>query len=327
MKNKQKNICLLIAGGTTLDDRKISETTITKATDVSKWLKQISEAFLIAKITPEYITSGHEDISGVKLWGKVSNYIFDNYDKYDGFVILFDLSEILFNGIALSFSLQNLSKPVILTGSQLSDVDSPKKITEKKNKRDQLGVKSNLINAVQMATMNFPAVGILFGNQCVRPAKAIRSVNNSLNAFISADGSYLAKIDFGISPQEKLPSVNKKIKLVNDFEEKVAYLKYYPGFNIELLKGYLKESQGFIIENLIDQPIPKQIINNLSLVKTPFVIYSKKFTRLNKKNLIEITNMTPETIMVKLMWSLPQVKNFEDLRVLMYRDVISELIE
>ena len=51
-------------------------------------------------------------------WIKISNIIFENYNKYRGFVILHGTDTMAYTASALSFALRNLSKPVILTGSQ-----------------------------------------------------------------------------------------------------------------------------------------------------------------------------------------------------------------
>lgn len=329
MKTKHKKICLLLAGGTTIDEKNIFGSSVNKKEDVNKWLNLIPELFLIAKIEPIFISNENFKLEGVKLWQEVSKTISDNYPKYDGFVVLFKTQDILFNGLALSFALQNLGKPVILTGSQITEesIKHPDWPDKKSRAFGGLGVKSNLINAVQMATMDFPAVGLMFGNQCIRPVKAQRTAIYALNLFSSIDNSHLAKIDFGISPTEKFKSTNKKLILKNKFESKVIYLKYYPGLNWQLTKKFLNESQGIVIENLTGESLPKEFITNLSKLNILFIIYNNIFTpRLNKKNLIEVNNMTPETTLIKFMWALEQAKNNEELRVLMYQEFCGEII-
>lgn len=54
-----------------------------------------------------------------ELWSKLARLIFDNYDKYDGFVVLHGSDTMAFTASALSFMLQGLKKPIVLTGSQL----------------------------------------------------------------------------------------------------------------------------------------------------------------------------------------------------------------
>ena len=56
---------------------------------------------------------------GLEHWGKLVKVVADNYDNYDGFVILHGTDTMAYTASALSFMLENLGKPVILTGSQL----------------------------------------------------------------------------------------------------------------------------------------------------------------------------------------------------------------
>ena len=52
-------------------------------------------------------------------WAKMAHMVYDNYDMYDGFVILHGTDTMSYSASALSFMLQNLTKPVVFTGSQL----------------------------------------------------------------------------------------------------------------------------------------------------------------------------------------------------------------
>lgn len=329
MTIKTKKICLLFAGGTALDEAKISETSVYQPGDINKWLQQVPELKLLAKVEPLFIKGETEDLNGPPLWQKISNQIYQKYSSYDGFVILNDPETVLHLGIALSFALKNLGKPVILTGSQVSErsLKIPEWTIKKAKAFGGLGVKSNLINAVQMATMNFPVVGLIFGNQCLRPVKAENNAVYSLNIFSSADNQYLAKVDFGISPEDKLEKPSGRLILKNKYESGVIYVKYHPGMNITALKALLSHSQGLVLEVLTGVPLPKLLIKALDQLKIPMVIYNRLYMpRLNKKNLIEISEITPETVLIKLMWVLGQTQNSEEIRNLMYEDFCSEFL-
>jgi len=329
-KKKTKKICLLFAGGTTIDEKDIWDSSVNKAEDINNWLKQIPELSLIATVNPVFICAGERELSGIKLWQKVSQQIYNNLNNYDGFVVLFDTETILFNGIALSFALLNLNKPVILTGSQITSeaVKQPDWQVKKAKAYGGLGVKSNLINAVQVATMEIPAVGLIFGNHCLRAVKAIRSAYNDLNIFASADERYLAKIDFGISPTEKFELPKAKLILKNKFAPEVLNIKYYPGLDFKLIKSSLQKSQGVLIESLEGEPITTEFLTNLAKLKIPVIIYNKLgLPRLYKKNLIEISNLTLPTTLIKFKWALAQTNNLEELRNLMYAEQCFEIID
>ena len=53
------------------------------------------------------------------LWAKIARIIIEDYEEYDGFIILHGTDTMAYTASALSFMLENLTKPVILTGSQL----------------------------------------------------------------------------------------------------------------------------------------------------------------------------------------------------------------
>lgn len=330
MKKKIKKIGLLITGGTTLDEKAIWDSSINTAKDINAWMKHMPELSLIAEITPIFVCSGNSQLSGIKLWQAISQQIYKIYNDYDGFVILSDVDAILFNGVALSFSLLNLHKPIILTGSQITKeaVKQPDWRVKKLKSYGGLGIKSNLINAVQLATLELPALGIIFGNRCIRAVKAVRTAYQALNIFKSADDTYLAKIDFGISLMEKPEAVKGRLVLKNKFEPSVLQIKYFPGLDFNLVKDSIQKSRGVLLEGLGSEPIAKEFLDSLSKARIPVLIYNKLgLPRYNSKNFIEVSNLTLATALIKFQWALGQASNSEDLRNIIYLEHCHELIE
>ena len=86
-------------------------------------------------------------------WQRIADDIADNYDKYDGFIILHGTDTMAYTASALSFMLEDLSKPVIVTGSQipLAELRSDGQV--------------NLLNALYVAA-NYPIaeVSLFFNN-------------------------------------------------------------------------------------------------------------------------------------------------------------------
>src|SRR5699024_4478517 len=89
---------------------------------------------------------------GVTQWQQLIKAIAAQYKNYDGFVILHGTDTMAYTASALSFGLQNLGKPVILTGSQVPMA----------NLRSD--ARRNLINAIEMATLPLPEVAICFND-------------------------------------------------------------------------------------------------------------------------------------------------------------------
>ena len=122
------------------------------------------------------------------LWAKLVKIIKYNYDNFDGFVILHGTDTMAYTASALSFMLENLSKPVILTGSQLP-----------------IGMlrtdgKENLITAIEIAAAKntngeplVPEVCIFFGNHLLRGNRTTKISAESFSAFVSTNYPPLAQ--------------------------------------------------------------------------------------------------------------------------------------
>ncbi|MBQ7443268.1 MAG: type I asparaginase [Bacteroidaceae bacterium] len=126
------------------------------------------------------------------MWTDICRCIADNYDAYDGFVVLHGTDTMAYTASALSFMLGNLTKPVVLTGSQLPI--------------GQLRTdgKENLITAVEIASARdaaghalVPEVGICFGGHLLRGNRTTKQSAEEFNAFESFNYPHL--VDAGIN--------------------------------------------------------------------------------------------------------------------------------
>ncbi len=187
-------------------------------------------------------------------WIRLVEIINQNNSKYDGFVILHGSDTMSYTASALSFLLDRLNKPVILTGSQLP-----------------IGTlrtdgKENLITAIEIAAAKkngkpiVPEVSIYFENNLYRGNRTTKHNAEHFNAFLSGNYPVLAKAGIHIkythsailNPKSVEYSgirVKKKLRL----DTNVAILKVFPGinerfvtalFNTENLKGVVLETFG-----------------------------------------------------------------------------------
>ncbi len=158
-------------------------------------------------------------------WIKIAEVIKENYENHDGFVILHGSDTMAYTASALSFMLENLNKPVILTGSQLP-----------------LGFlrtdgKDNLIAAIQIAAASedetplVPEVCIYFENELIRGNRAVKYNAENFNAFVSGNYPVLAEVGIYIKyNSEKIRKPNfKKLKIHKKLEPNVGLLKLFPG--------------------------------------------------------------------------------------------------
>ena len=125
-------------------------------------------------------------------WTDLSHCIADHYDNYDGFVVLHGTDTMAYTASALSYMLENLTKPVIFTGSQLPI--------------GQLRTdgKENLITAVEIASAKdkeghalVPEVGIFFGGRLLRGNRTTKQSAEEFNAFESFNYPHL--VDAGVN--------------------------------------------------------------------------------------------------------------------------------
>ncbi|HBG70785.1 MAG: L-asparaginase 1 [Bacteroidetes bacterium GWF2_43_63] len=160
-----------------------------------------------------------------EFWKDLVEIIEINYLKYDGFVILHGSDTMAYTASVLSFMLENLNKPVILTGSQLP-----------------LGMvrsdgRENLINAIEVAasydddTALVPEVAICFENRIFRGNRTSKINAENFNAFISGNYPLLAEIGVKIKFNKAFiakPSF-KNLKVHKALSPRVGILKLFPG--------------------------------------------------------------------------------------------------
>ena len=220
---------------------------ITDADKLSVLSNQIEE---YAVSTIQFDPAMDSSEMGPESWMKIVKIIADNYQLYDGFVVLHGTDTMSFTASALSFMLENLSKPVIFTGSQLP-----------------IGMlrtdgKENLITAIEIAAAKengvpvVPEVCIFFENDLLRGNRTSKINADNFNAFRSYNYPPLAhagiyiKYDTG---QVYHPVSRKPLKPHYLLDRNIAVLKLFPGIspqvvesilNIPGLKGVVMETFG-----------------------------------------------------------------------------------
>jgi L-asparaginase len=164
-------------------------------------------------------------------WYRIGQHILNNYDHYDGFVILHGTDTMAYTAAALSFMLENLSKPVIFTGSQLP-------LFETRN-----DARENLINAILLAGRYLiPEVCIYFNNKLFRGNRTTKIDATSFSAFASPNFPALGKVGTDIHIRQDLLCIksNEPLHLQSIKPIKVCTLRIFPGIPPEMLKTILQ---------------------------------------------------------------------------------------
>lgn len=187
MVKARKKITLLLAGGTALLDQNKRLLTVQNPEDIEAWLKQVPELGLLADIEPIFI-SAEDDIVTPQHWQAMAKNIIQRLDSSSGFVVVSRADQLTMTASALSFLLQNIKKTIVLTAAVRSGT------TELKNKnifgqKNDLGLRSNLINAFQVLDYTLPTPAIMFGTRLIPGVRAISDNDEGLNIFASLDAS------------------------------------------------------------------------------------------------------------------------------------------
>ena len=169
-------------------------------------------------------------------WGSIASIIEKHYEDYDGFVVLHGSDTMSYTASALSFMLENLSKPVIFTGSQLPIGDL------------RTDAKENLITAIQIAAMQEKGrpliceVCLSFEYKLYRANRTTKVNAEHFQAFTSPNYPPLAEsgVHIKVNREYLLKRPRRKELVVHTkLDDRVAIFKLFPGFNRELLNGIL----------------------------------------------------------------------------------------
>lgn len=237
-KSSTASVLLIYTGGTIGMKEDPVDGTL-KPFNFNSLLEEVPELRKFAMRIDSYSFNPIIDSSDVEptLWQSLAKLIYERYNQYDGFVILHGTDTMAYSASAMSFMLDNLSKPVIFTGSQLP-IGKPR-----------TDGKENLISSVEIATAKdsegramVPEVCICFNSQLFRGNRSTKVNATGFDAFTSPNYPALANAGINIKYNNSFIHYSKEqrpFSINTNLDTRVSILKIHPGITEQAIRDIL----------------------------------------------------------------------------------------
>lgn len=271
----------------------------------------------------------------VRDWNRMASLIAENYENYDGFVILHGTDTMAYSASALSFMLHNLDKPVILTGSQIPLCET------RSDGRD------NLITSMIIAGEGrVKEVCIYFGGVLIRGNRATKYSAQGMQAFISPNYPILADAGISIRYNEAalLKPNNEKFSCQTFTDVPIGVIRVFPGIRFDLFESIISDKlKGVVIETFGSGNVPDDngvliplllkarekgiviVVCSQCLQATVDMSAYQAGSILKNAGAVSGRDMTSETAVTKLYYLFNTYSDIEEIKTKMEEDLAGEL--
>ncbi|MBI2888517.1 MAG: asparaginase [Candidatus Liptonbacteria bacterium] len=329
---KKAEILVIFSGGTLVmeENEKGALETPPKERAIKTLLNMEPRLKRIANLSVHYLDNIDSTNMEPKHWNAMTEVIAEKYRKFDGFVITHGTDTMAYTASALSYSLQNLGKPVVLTGAQIP------------GGKIETDARRNFVNAVSVASMNIAGVMVVFDEEVIMGSRASKVSESKLDAFETINWDLLGeiRIDIRLSDEAKRRH-GAAIKPKPGFEENIAVVTLVPGTPVEMLLGLLDRGvkglvlRGYGSGNIAYKYLPA--IERANKLQVPVVVSTQCLEGATAmhlydvgkqaldKGVIQAYDMSIESVVTKLMWALAHAKNYAEVKKMMHTNYTGEI--
>ncbi len=267
-------------------------------------------------------------------WKIIASSINENMENYDGIIITHGTDTMAYTTSMMSFMIQNPTKPIVFTGSQLP-ITNP--LTD---------AISNLRDAIAMALSSYKGIYLAFDRKIILGCRAVKVRTKGFKAFESINSEPLGYIDSqGLNIRKyALPKFKDEYLFDDTIDTNVFLLKLTPATNPNIIdfliqsniKGIIIEAYGsggmsFIRRDFISK-IKKAREANIIVVVTSQCLYEKADfsiyqvgTKVKQMGVIEALDMTTEAVITKLMWALGKSSDIKYIKKVFKTNIANEI--
>lgn len=353
----KKRILLILTGGTIAGNVATSNVTQKTNSKPDDFLNTLNDSIEIVKrnwnieIEPETVELFNVDSSDMlpENWTTLAEKIQETYDDFDAFIILHGTNTMGYTAAALSFALENINKPVILTGAQVP--------------LGYLGsdATTNLVNALRLAVWGYhPVKGVMavFGSKIISGVRVKKGTDfdydpfasfitgalGQIGRFIRINETALDKHISYLSKSKPLAIQSRVLSVKKEFDTKdIVSLTEFPGMSVTLFQTLVEhhDTKAFIFrafgagdaslhllegfKYLKEKQIPIVVTSQAPSGIASFQVNEAGKTLKDKDLAIPAYDMSIESITTKLSWLLAQNFSYEQIKYKMIEDLHGEI--